>query len=209
MLCVHTDWHWIANGDGDDESVANGINKLDECAVDSSTHSIQSNDFGNLIGTQCCSLDGTTAYRDYNGEISGCEAAKGLTFSEAEQYCADRGHRLCTRDDILAIGPGPWEGCYFDAYLVWTADTCGPSATDASAHVSLPKPEPVAPVSQVVTIDLSLTWLAAVAVYTLAILLVGCICHKACSERRRTNQYAKVIDSEEFSDNEARAINVQ
>jgi len=122
------DWHWIANGDGDDEDESqHGINKADECMVDNSRNSIQQNNYGNVIGTQCCSYDGLTPFRGDDD----CDAAKGLTFSEAEQYCADAGYRLCTRAEIAAIGPDRWEGCFFDAFLVWTSDQCIISARDA------------------------------------------------------------------------------
>jgi len=129
------DRHWIVDGDGDDENVDNwGINKVDECAPDHSTHSVQSNEAGNDIGTQCCSDDGTQPFRHSTSPSGDCSDAIGLNFAEAEQYCTENGYRLCTRDEILSIGHGPWHGCSFDAFLVWTADSCSVSSMSTSLN---------------------------------------------------------------------------
>merc|ERR1719249_542774 len=206
------DWYWIVNGDGDDGSDATESLMEDECTLESSTNSIQENAVGDVIGTQCCedSNSGVIPYRNTDD----CTAAEGLTFVEAENFCSALGFRLCTRDEIATIGFRGL-GCNFEAYLVWTSDLCGPSLSGGAAHVpklSFPEADPVSPA---VSIDLPSKWMAGVVtVYclqALVLLLAGAMCYKARSERVRTKKYAKVIavDSEDFTENEARAINVE
>jgi len=106
--------------DGDDDNANGGSNKPAECTSAASTNGIASNDHGTLIGVQCCNMAGT------EGSRPGC--LKGVTFSEAEDACADAGLRLCTQFEVEA-GIGAGSGCDFDGYHVWTSTPCSAGFT--------------------------------------------------------------------------------
>ena len=173
--------------------------------MDSATHSVQSNRQGSEICVNCCSEDGTEGYRP-----NPCVSA--VTFYEAEQVCSDAGYRLCSADEIGAIGAqNDWNGCRFDEYLVWTSDRCAPSANAAHAP---PKYEMVPRLqSKATTIELSSKWalggVGLLLIYTLAVLLAGKMCHST----RSTMQYTKVNDTdcdcESFINDAADAISVE
>jgi len=112
-----------------------------------------------------------------------------------------------------------------DLYVNYASGQCGGvcelcAARGSAAYapdfkLSFPEEKPVIPVAPAVTIDFSSKWMVGVvvmAVYSMAMVLAGAMCHKARLERQRTKKYAKVInvvDSEDFSENESRAINVE
>jgi len=92
-------------------------NKPEECTLATSTNGIASNHKGDKIGVQCCNAAGTRAYR----KTIGC--LEEVTFYEAEQACAQAGHRLCTQAEV-ASSLGGGTGCGFDKYHVWTSTPC-------------------------------------------------------------------------------------
>jgi len=108
-------------------------------------------------------------------------------------------------------------GCPFGEYHVWTSSECDPedaavsSAAASSVHLlgakaTTPRSMP----TQAVTIDLSSSW----AIGCIALLAVLCLMNLICVARARSNggarKYAAVqyADSEEFTEHEAKAINV-
>ena len=140
-LSCDPNYHWILDGNFNGAAYG-GLDKEKECTLDSATHGIASNDFGNEIGLQCCNSAGDTAYRDVDGTsmegYGGCSSA--VTYSEAEQICVDEGYRLCTLDEVLSL-VGAGKGCTFDAYHVWTATECFPTVSPTPA----PSKSPTAP----------------------------------------------------------------
>lgn len=95
---------WTTNTSGD---------KPITCAHNNERTTKYKNDYGDQIGTRCCSLDGKS------GASPDC--LNSATWEMADAKCKEHGMRLCSVDEIsLTSGTG----CNFDAYLNWTRDEC-------------------------------------------------------------------------------------
>ncbi len=86
---------------------------------------ISDDDSGNSYSVRCCG--GSRETNDLQCSPGNCEYA--ATFEEANSICANKGMRLCTKEDILFKKPnGRWlccdTGCNFDQTLSWTGETC-------------------------------------------------------------------------------------
>jgi len=91
-------------------------NKPNSCSDDSATTTTASNQYGNIIGVTCCdSLTSST------GSRPSCK--KQVNYATAEAHCVANNKVLCSVAQIEG-GAGKGTGCSFDAYHVWTRDTC-------------------------------------------------------------------------------------
>jgi len=194
MQTCHDDhgWHWITDGDGDTEG---GIKLADECTRNTDTKGYGVHEFGDDIGVQCC--DSNTIYR----KELGCKSAKN--YYEAKQLCDEAGYRLCTIDEIAALGQSA--GCKFDVFLVWTSDECTPSDESAARKPRLNFGGEESSGELVVSVNewsAGLVLLCVFAVLSLAIMLC---------KLRAGPKYATVAltDSEAPEEDELRAINVE
>jgi len=87
-----------------------------QCIDDTKTSTPKSNTFGSATGVTCCDSNG-------KGSRPGC--ASSQTWAGAVAHCKSHGLGLCSVAQIDG-GAGQGTGCSFDAYSVWTSDTCTP-----------------------------------------------------------------------------------
>ena len=80
-------------------------------------------DDGWVIKTRCCELASPATYCDSQSAASNGQTCygSGQTWAEAQQTCANDGHRLCTAAELSLCCN---TGCLYDRHLVWTADVC-------------------------------------------------------------------------------------
>jgi len=116
-------------------------NKPNSCSDDSATTTIASNQHGSKIGVTCC-----TSLTSSKGSRPNCK--QQVNYATAKAHCESKNKVLCSVAQIEG-GAGRGTGCSFDAYLVWTRDTCGghkppttttPTATPTTATPVLPAP---------------------------------------------------------------------
>ena len=76
-----------------------------------------------VIKTRCCELASPATYCDSQSAASNGQTCygSGQTWAEAQQTCANDGHRLCTAAELSLCCN---TGCLYDRHLVWTADVC-------------------------------------------------------------------------------------
>lgn len=155
---------------------------------------------GYQIGVQCCNEAGTS------GSRPGC--VMGVTFAEAEEVCENAGLRLCTVDEVKNwIGQG--SGCQFDHGSVWTSTECFVSrftAKSAKLNVLGSGLSGSSEATTVVSLDLSSRWAVGLMVIVAVLLAMNLWRRNA-----PTRKYAKIsyADSEEFTEHEAKAINIE
>jgi len=111
--------YWAIVGDvrGDSKQIWGDhgpFSKGAECLRNTSTSGSVNNAFGNEIGVTCCDAEGV-------GSRPGCRS--GVSFAASVDICRAANLTLCTKTQIQD-GAGVETGCGFDAYLVWTADSC-------------------------------------------------------------------------------------
>lgn len=152
--------YMIVNGRGD--------LGVPECALASSTAASSIN---NGMAVQCCNEAGTSANRD------GC--LTWVDYSQAQQACADAGHRLCTQAEVEdKLGAGT--GCGFDRHYVWTSDSCDPdSAGDAN--------------DTMVVVQVSKSALELLLFAVMAVFVVMCVAWRLDGFCRNKTGYAKVV----------------
>jgi hypothetical protein len=90
--------------------------KPDTCALETATHASPSNNYGNIIGVTCC-----TSIISSSGSRPGC--LKAVNVAAAKTHCENNNMVLCSVAQLKG-GAGAGSGCNFDAYLVWSRDTC-------------------------------------------------------------------------------------
>lgn len=204
--------HFTADGCVDEVSdfFAGTLNARDECTSDDSTYSSYANSYddawreqlGYGIGVQCCNMEGTSADRP------GCVSS--ATFAEAVDVCDANGMRLCTLDEVkdTALTSACGTGCKFDHSSVWTSTECFVYVNRDAAKPAQPN---VLDSAGSLVVDVSSRWVVAAMLIVAALLAMnlwrmGCV-GVSCPKRK----YVKVAlaDSEEFSEHEANAINIE
>jgi len=196
--------HYTADGCGANTQT---LHAFDECTSDSATVSSSANTINAAnaykIGVQCCSMDGMSATRYIDGECY-----MGVAFDEAEALCSGNGMRLCTMDEVknTNLTGACGTGCYFDHSSVWTSTECF-----VNRYAVGSSPLDVLDSAGSVVVDVSSRWAVALMLILTASLAMNvwrmCCVGVSCPKRK----YAKVAlaESEEFSEHEANAINIE
>lgn len=184
-------------------------NFVDECLTDDSVNATQhstalynGHQNGKRIGVQCCKEGGgkITAIRE-------CEMM--VNFAEASQTCVRNGHRLCTLDEVRTnVGVG--KGCSFDSSMVWTSTKCLANRhTTATSKINVVG-TPSSGSFDGVGPDSTAMGILMVLAVCLLLLCVANLWRMGRSGAALPNpKYAKVryADSEDFTENEAKAMN--
>ena len=112
----HSGKHWLVVGNTAKWRQHRSGNKGNSCSDDTATTTVASNQYGSKIGVTCCNSLTSSA-----GSRPGC--MEQVNYTTAKAHCESNGKVLCSVAQIEG-GAGRGTGCKFDAYLVWTRDTC-------------------------------------------------------------------------------------
>jgi len=147
--CYH-DWryNWVSDLCGDSVTahyVAKGSSTYNwpdgsapdsYCQIDTDNQAAyKSSHFDYDIVVSCCSMDGTSGFRD----TSQCDAHPA-TYQEAVDHCTAHNMRLCTQQEMLD-DTTKGTGCAYDTAYSWVMDACdvetdasGSSQADSAGH---------------------------------------------------------------------------